>query len=159
MTIFKKIEKPSLALLKSHGQSERANPNGAELWIFCILAFFGVVLSQQASPARAAENLFQSGIRIIEGPRSSFVEHFQIWLITTQCCYWDGSRFSMGMRALSIPHSRAVLRGPSLVRIPGISVGSKKPSMYFFGLWKFVEKLLQEQAHVIFCMRALRLLK
>ena len=73
--------------------------------IFCILAFFGVVLSQQASPARAAEYLFQSGIRIIEGPRSSFVEHFQIWLITTQCCYWDGSRFSMWMRALTIPHA------------------------------------------------------
>ena len=31
MTIFKKIEKLSLALLKSHGQSERANPDKVEL--------------------------------------------------------------------------------------------------------------------------------
>ena len=32
MTIFKKIEKLSLALLKSHGQSECSNPDSAELW-------------------------------------------------------------------------------------------------------------------------------
>ena len=31
LTIFKKIEKPSLTLLKSHSQSERANPNGADI--------------------------------------------------------------------------------------------------------------------------------
>ena len=31
LTIFKKIEKLSLALLKSHGQSERANHDRAEL--------------------------------------------------------------------------------------------------------------------------------
>ena len=31
MAIFKKIEKLSLAPLKSHGQSERANPNGADI--------------------------------------------------------------------------------------------------------------------------------
>ena len=31
LTVFKKIEKLSLALLKSHGQSERANPDRAEL--------------------------------------------------------------------------------------------------------------------------------
>ena len=31
LTIFKKIEKLTLALLKSHGQSERANPNGADI--------------------------------------------------------------------------------------------------------------------------------
>ena len=29
---FQKIEKLSLALLKSHSQSERANPDRAELW-------------------------------------------------------------------------------------------------------------------------------